>query len=64
MRTEILVPQGKKIEIAKICNTTQPTLRRALRGEEPVARSRKLYDKIRRVAIENGGVEKTIEISK
>jgi hypothetical protein len=50
---KILVAQGEKNELRKLFNTTYPTVLRALEGKVQTH----LSVRIRRAAIERGGVE-------
>lgn len=52
--TKIMVDHGVKTEIVKTLNVTQVTVRRALSGTYPIT-AKAL--KIRKIAIEKGGVE-------
>lgn len=62
MATKIIVPFGVMQlieEKLKVLETyaSQPTIRRALRGETPKKSKQKEYKLIRALALENGGVE-------
>jgi hypothetical protein len=51
--TKILIEYGKRKKLMALLNTTFPTVRKALNGAEDT----ELCRKIRRAALENGGVE-------
>ncbi len=53
---KILVAVGEKKELMKIFNVSYVSVRRALNGEN----STKLTSKIRKAAIERGGVEQPV----
>lgn len=51
----ILVDLGEKKELGKICKASHPTVRKALNGEIESPKALR----IRKAAIERGGIEKT-----
>lgn len=55
-KNKIIVPQGTKGKLQKIFNTSHVTVRRALNGEGDSL----LRNKIRKAALELGGIEMKI----
>lgn len=53
--TRIITKHGEITKIAQIFNKSMPAIRRALRGNKTVIN----YNKIRKCAIERGGIEMT-----
>lgn len=53
---EILVPQGVRLKLGKIFGMSQPFIRKALKGKT----SHHMAVKVRKAALENGGVEAVV----
>lgn len=59
MKREILTPRGLRVQIERVLGYTQPTIIKALRGDynEDNPGERRRAERIRRYALNNGGVE-------
>ena len=56
-RSKIITPCGVRAEIQRRTGATQPTIRKALNGDDTKPSFHDLYMRIRSIALEMGGVE-------